>query len=736
MARSRNDVDSRLLALALVASGAFGGFAACSSLGADPSGNASGSGAGGTGATAQGENLYVTLCARCHGPKGEGDASTPALRNWGKGKPALVEAITGVMPKGNPEKCTGNCPSLVADYILANFKGDAPACTSVSPGKRALRLLSRREYQATIADLLQPGQSSASTCTSRTFTFSPGTQTYKSVHVAGSFNGWPKTVAEGGWPMTFDAQKKVWSTTHTVVPGTYPYKFVLDEATWVSDPTNPASVPDGFGGQNSVLSVSCTSNNQLPFDPTTTFPADARPVGFPFDDEVGRVVTGNVVDAYWKAGFVVGQAAVEKGLAPLVSCDPKADAKGCAETFVRSFGKRAFRRPLSDAEVARFRGVVLTPPDFTKGVANAIAAFLSAPSFLYRSEMGEPQPDGTYRLTPWEVASALSYTLWGTTPDAALLDAADKGELATAAGVEKQARRLLGDPRARDAVASFAEQWLGAENIRTVDKNAGMFPGFDKDVREALAEETRRLVTHVVFDGSHAFEEILTAGYTFVNEKNAPLYGMTGVTGTDLAKRDYVDARAGVLGHASVLGVLAHSDQTSPIRRGLFVRRNLLCETFGTPPPNAGGVPKVDPNATTAERFSQHSADKACSGCHKYIDPVGLGFEYLDPIGRIRTTDAGKPVTKGGDMIDVEHQGAGTSAPFADVKELASTLAKSEAAKTCFVKQVHRFAHGRLEDADASCAVSTLRSSWKAKGNDVRELFVAVVTSPDFLVRK
>jgi hypothetical protein len=384
----------------------------------------------------------------------------------------------------------------------------------------------------------------------------------------------------------------------------------------------------------------------------------------------------------------------------------------------RAMLSKVFRRPPSDAEMARYAKL---------DARTALAAALASPGFLYRTEIGDKQADGTHRLTQWEIASALSYALWATMPDAALIDAASKGELETPAQIEAQARRMLADPRARDAIGTFAEQWLGAETVTTVVKQAS---DFDAPLRQSMLDETRTLVQSVVFDGSHKIGELFTANYTFVDAKLAGFYGLNGT-----GKVTYPDGtRAGILGHGSILATTAHSDQSSPILRGLFVRRRLLCQEFPPPPPNAGGIPMVDPNATTRERFAQHTANPFCHSCHQYIDPVGFGFERFDPIGRVRDQEAGKPIDSQGDMNDVEGLGKNTHAPFASLAELGQTLASSDSAKACVVKQYWRFVRGRIDDD--VCSVQGITKHFSETGGDLQEMIVSVLTSPDFVVRQ
>jgi hypothetical protein len=185
-----------------------------------------------------------------------------------------------------------------------------------------------------------------------------------------------------------------------------------------------------------------------------------------------------------------------------------------------------------------------------------------------------------------------------------------------------------------------------------------------------------------------------------------------------------------------VLATSAHSDQTSPILRGLLVRRNFLCQDLPPPPPEGGGVPAIDPDATTRERFAMHSSNPGCRNCHQYIDSVGFGFEHFDPVGRWRETEHGKPIDAEGDMNDVERLGSDTGAPFHSIPELAQTLAKSEAAQSCFVRQYLRFSRGVRETLAERCARLAIEDKWAAAGGNIRELMVQSVLARDFVERR
>jgi hypothetical protein len=624
-----------------------------------------------------------------------------------------------------------------------------PVCDITEYPARQLRLLNAREYRSTVRDLLPSSEASCSSdidcnvqdqscvgetcladpCALHTFVL-PVSSPVGSVHVAGSFNGWPAS-PEDGVAMTWAPALGLYYGKAVLPDGTHAYKFVLDGATWIADPSNPQTTPDGFGGNNSVVVVECEGappEGDGAFDPAAGFPVTARSEGYPFDNDArSGLVTAVHVEQYLSAGEQLA-ARASSSLPELLGCDPA--AASCIADWIAEFGRRAYRRPLRPDEQERMEQLADAWPDRAVGVGVALQVFLSSPSFLYRSELGTSGPDG-YALTAYEVATLLSYTLLGTTPSAALLDRAGAGELDTVEQRVAEARRMLGEPEARELLRAFAVQWLGVEPVLGTDKSSSLFPGMTANLRGQMLQETADLFEHVAFDGTGTFSELLTADYTFVGPELAALYGVSA----DGGAVPLSDGRAGILGHASVLATQAHSDQTSPIRRGLFVRQRLLCEEFGAPPPDAGGVPDVDPSATTRQRFAQHSESPACSGCHRYIDPLGFGFEEFDAIGAHRTSENGAPIDSRGTLVDVEGRGSGTSDDFSSLATLGALLASSEAAPACFARQWMRFQQGHLEGPEGQCIVDNLSAELAASGGDIRELLVALVRSPAFVKR-
>jgi len=693
---------------------------------------------------ADGPALYGTLCAECHGLLADGGTG-PALNQWPESRALLIGKISQTMPPTTTSLCTGACATVIADYILDELQAEAldPSCEARLP-PRQLRLLTRREYRNTVRDLLEPPttecvdlgpcrwrtQSCSSNrcvndaCDRATFAYQ-GSGNEGEVLVAGSFNNWASTAAEGTWPMTFHASAGAWIIKRDLPRGEHQYKFVVD-GQWINDPDNPERVSDGFGGHNSLMRVDCSSGGGD--DVTAHFPPESRSSHFFFDNEAGGQVVSTVLASEHLDAADTIAAQLVAGLEGHAGC--RAEDTGCAATVAETIGRRILRRPLTDAEKVRFEATVAGASSPELGVQEGLQTLLASPHFLYRFELGVEGMDGSFQLDPWETASALSYFLWGSMPDDALLDAAARGALTTDAELRAHADRLLADPKSRDHVADFAVQWLGVEKILTNDKNRAMFGELSDTLRRAMLDETRELVVSVVFDGGR-FEDLLTSRDTTVTPELAQLYGVT-VRADGRARIDG-DGRSGLLGHASVLGTYAYSDQSSPVRRGLFVRERLLCQTLPAPPANAGGIPEVDPNATTKERFEQHSADPFCRSCHQHIDPVGFGFERFDAIGRYRTEENGRPIDGEGAIDGLERLGIGDAERFGTLFGLGELLALSPRSKACLAIQLHRFATGGETDR---CTEAKMADRFEAAGHDVRALLIELAASPQLIVRR
>ncbi len=424
-------------------------------------------------------------------------------------------------------------------------------------------------------------------------------------------------------------------------------------------------------------------------------------------------------------------------------CDAATGDAACAEKLIDALGKRAFRRPLDAADHARYLALydlIAKDDGFAGGVEAVITAMLQSPSFLYRAELGDaamPAGPEAIKLTPYEVASELSYFLWGTMPDAALFTAADAGELATPAQIEKQARRLLADPRSRATIQRFVESWLEIDRLPNIPKDAVTYPELDAAARVAQREETRRFVTHVMEDGTGTLSELLTSRTSYLSPALAKLYGVPAPTGAPdadgFAETSFDGtARAGLLTQGSVLTTHSKPTSSSPIHRGKLVRERLLCQPL--PPPPAGLLvqpPPDDPTLTTRERYAVHATNEPCKSCHRLMDPIGFGFERFDGIGRERDLEAGQKIDASGQIVSTP----GSDGTFDGTVELATKLAASPDVHACFATQWMRFAYGIQESAATACLVDDLGQKFEKGGLKIADLIVALTLAPRFAQR-
>jgi hypothetical protein len=316
-------------------------------------------------------------------------------------------------------------------------------------------------------------------------------------------------------------------------------------------------------------------------------------------------------------------------------------------------------------------------------------------------------------------------------PDPALFQAAADNRLTTAAEIETQARRLLADARARETVTTFVEEWLNLDQVAERPKDPAVYPEFKDDLKAAMVAETRAFVGNVVFDGDGRLGSMLTANFSFVNAALGPLYGMTGIQGTDL-KRSLMDTtqRSGLLTHAAFLTVTGSTSGSNPVKRGKKIYERLLCGTLPPPPPNVPTPRPASEGGTTRERFAEHGQSKCAVGCHSLMDPIGFAFEHYDGIGRYRTLDNGKMVDSAGTLtLD------GAARTFTDARELSQLLASSETVNRCLVTQMMRFALGRPETEGDRASLETAAAAAARGGGSIRELMVGVVVSRSWRYR-
>jgi hypothetical protein len=427
-----------------------------------------------------------------------------------------------------------------------------------------------------------------------------------------------------------------------------------------------------------------------------------------------------------------------EALAPLVASTDKllgctTQDAACAKQFVESFGKRAFRRPLSAEELARYSGVydkaAAKGYDFKTGIEWIVFSMLQSTEFLYRVELGAAKASD-YVPSQFETANRLSYLVWQSMPDQALFDAADKGELGDKKQIEAQARRMLKDPKAARLLEYF-DQWLDIDRLSAIDRDSNVYPGIAAGLPELLKAETHAFVSSLLQSPTGSFTELLTAPYGFVNAELAKHYGVSGPVGADYVRVD-MPGRSGVLTQGMLL---AHDKptRTSIVRRGLKVRLDLLCEKVPSPPNNVQlNLEALGDGLTQRERLEKHRTEASCAGCHNLMDPIGVVFEGFDAVGRARTTD------EGGKPVDTTSQITAThdiDGPVSNVAELGAKLAGSQEVRDCYVMQSFRFFYGRDYTTADQCTMAQLLTAFRDSKQSLSELIVALSQTDQFLYR-
>jgi hypothetical protein len=455
----------------------------------------------------------------------------------------------------------------------------------------------------------------------------------------------------------------------------------------------------------------------------------AEEIAYGFDNNADALnVSPVLAEQYLDAAESLAKKA---DLGKLLPCDPLTLGEDtCARAFIEKFGARAYRRALDLSEQARLKAAFDSARDaegFESGIRTVIEVILQSPQLLYRIE-----DDTHLTVTGVELASRLSFFLWGAPPDEVLLAAAREGRLNTATDVAVHAKRMIADPRTRKMVSRFHTQWLGLDALTNISKTKAVYPEFNDDIRRSMTEETR-LFLDAVFWKEGKLEALFTTPWTFVDSKLAHFYGVSIPPSSGFVKVVFpAEQRLGLLTQGSILTTYAKANQTSPVARGKFVREKLLCHELQPPPMNVViAEPESAPGKTTRERFAEHTSNPTCAGCHRYIDGIGFGFERWDGVGRFRTHEGSLPVDSSGTLTDT----LDADGPFDGAIELGRKLANSEQVRACVVTQWFRFAYGRKETAADECTMNKLRAQFAASGYDMRTLLVALTQTDAFLYR-
>jgi len=403
--------------------------------------------------------------------------------------------------------------------------------------------------------------------------------------------------------------------------------------------------------------------------------------------------------------------------------DCASDDETCVGEFISRFGRRAFRRPLTADEESDLMGVYVDSRSrwgADEALIHVLTILLASPQLLYRGEVGaaaDGEPDKLV-LTPFELASELSFFLWGTIPDDALLDAAAAGALSDDE-LEAEVRRMLDDPRAGDTIETFTVGWLELGAAEDLSKDTEAYPEWNAEVAESARQETIRFVQSVLGpEGDGTFAALMTSSFTYGDSAVADLYGADAPNADGRIDLD-PSTRAGILTHPAVLASHAYARDNSWVHRGKFVRERLFCQHLPSPPPDVEANMQNDPSRLTTPR---------CASCHQLMDPIGLGFEQYDAIGRFHPEVEASLEVFGAAELDIPQN-------FAGPVDLAHALAESDVAHACFATQWYRYALRRDETSGDACAIRDIVDHWRAADWDVRELLVAIATSKAFRTR-
>ena len=506
----------------------------------------------------------------------------------------------------------------------------------------------------------------------------------------------------------------------------------------VAVPAGPHDLAAAFLGRAEVLTEATRTGALQPLRLALKEPLVRPYAGGFFNDEAR---TGPYLASLTVTGpFRPGGPGETPSRRRVFLCTPAAfeDEEPCAERILAALARRAYRRPPSAAErdrlLSRYREG-RREGGFEAGIERGLRHLLAHPAFLFRIE-GEPQgiaPDTTYPITDLELASRLSFFLWSTIPDEELLDLAERGRLREGAVLERQVRRMVADPRSSAFVSNFAGQWLYLRNLPEVKPDEKRYPEFDEGLRRALRRETELFFESVLREDRSALE-LLTADYTFVNERLALHYGIPGVRGSHFRRVTLADdRRRGLLGKGAVLAATSYSHRTSPVLRGKWILENLLGTPPPPPPPDVPDL-KDDDDAghvlSMRDRMIQHRASPACASCHAMMDPLGLALENFDAVGRWRSrSEAWTPIDASGAMLD------GTA--FDGVDGLREALLRrSDVFLATVTEKLLTYALGRgLTHADAPAVRGIVRAA-AAEDHRFDALLTGIVRSLPFQARR
>jgi hypothetical protein len=419
-------------------------------------------------------------------------------------------------------------------------------------------------------------------------------------------------------------------------------------------------------------------------------------------------------------------------------CRPGAnDEMPCARRIITTLASQAFRRPATDADLEQLLTVYQggrNRGDFDSGIRLAVQAILADPQFVFRFEHtpASVEPGTNFRVSDLELASRLSYFLWSSAPDRELITAGNEGKLKDPAVLERQVRRMLADPKSSPLATNFAEQWLGLRNLRDMQPDVYVFPDWDNNLTQAMRRETQLFFESIMYEDRNIVD-LLTANYTFMDERLAKHYGIPNIVGTRLRRVNITDEnRYGLLGQGSILMATSLANRTSPVQRGKWVLEQIMGVKAPTPPANVPALKENQPNSkvlSVRERLEQHRTEEPCHSCHQIMDPLGFALENFDATGVWRTKDGGFEIDPSGELFD----GTKVSGP---VSLRNALVVRSDLFVSNFTEKLLTYALGRGVEYYDMPAVRSIDRAAAQNGNTFSSLILGIVSSAPFQMRR
>jgi hypothetical protein len=475
---------------------------------------------------------------------------------------------------------------------------------------------------------------------------------------------------------------------------------------------------------------------------SSDFPIDDRGSGFDNMADVLSLSPLHLSTYHAAAESLVAEAFADAAQrAAILICDPASGGDACAREILTKFAYRAWRRPLAAEEIERLMGPValaLAEGDgYELGLSLSLRAVLLSPHFIFRVELdADPTSLTPHPLSPFELASRLSYFLWSSMPDEDLLASAESGALSDPVTLAAEARRLLLDPRASALIENFAGQWLHLRAIDDLAPDPLAFPSFDEPLRAALKLEAELSFREVAFAAQPA-TSLLTADFTFLNDRLAAHYGLPAPGSSEHLRVSLAGntQRGGLLAQGGFLALTSHPNRTSPVRRGKWILDELLCTVVPPPPPDVdvgAAAAAVERGLSQREALEQHRRDPACASCHVLMDPIGLGLENYDAVGAYRTMDAATPIDAAGELPSGE--------TFSGSRELAAIIAAQPEFARCIVQKLYTYALGRPPSSESGhldpSTLEAISARFVERGYAFEDLVLSIASAPTFLQRR